>query len=187
MAILRRAGNCCEGAPHNPGCRAENGQPHPVTGSKVVLTISHLDHNPQNNAPENLRALCQACHLSHDRHEHAENRRLRRRASMRDGKTQVLPLTEERSLTVNPVVERARRTGERVRLENRMGQFVATVYVPPFQPVAEVLCWGMRFFVLHEDPPDPKRPRTYREGMCYHVLAHELVEYAETEDGRGTG
>lgn len=37
---FERAGNRCE------ACGAENYQPHPETGSRVVLTIAHLDHNP---------------------------------------------------------------------------------------------------------------------------------------------
>ena len=28
---------------------------------------SHLDHDEQNNHPDNLAALCQKCHLAHDR------------------------------------------------------------------------------------------------------------------------
>jgi 5-methylcytosine-specific restriction endonuclease McrA len=27
-----------------------------------VLTVAHLDHQPENNSPENLRAMCQRCH-----------------------------------------------------------------------------------------------------------------------------
>ncbi len=65
-AILARAGNCCEGSPAYPDCRAENGEPHPITGSRVVLTIAHLDHQPENVAPENLRAWCQRCHTTYD-------------------------------------------------------------------------------------------------------------------------
>lgn len=34
---------------------------------KIVLTTAHLDQNPGNNEPENLKALCQWCHLAHDR------------------------------------------------------------------------------------------------------------------------
>jgi len=34
---------------------------------KIVLTTAHLDQNPRNNDPENLAALCQRCHLNHDR------------------------------------------------------------------------------------------------------------------------
>jgi 5-methylcytosine-specific restriction endonuclease McrA len=42
---------------------------------KIVLTIAHLDHNPQNCYPENLRALCQKCHLNYDIEHHKETRR----------------------------------------------------------------------------------------------------------------
>ena len=45
---------------------------------RVVLTISHLDHDPTNNDLENLRAFCQRCHLRYDRHEHAKNARATR-------------------------------------------------------------------------------------------------------------
>ena len=34
--------------------------------TKIVLTVAHLDHQPENCARENLRALCQACHNSYD-------------------------------------------------------------------------------------------------------------------------
>lgn len=33
----------------------------------IVLTIAHLDHDPTNNDPSNLRALCQRCHNRYDR------------------------------------------------------------------------------------------------------------------------
>ena len=39
----------------------------------IVLTISHLDQNIQNNDPQNLAALCQRCHLQHDRPHHLIN------------------------------------------------------------------------------------------------------------------
>jgi hypothetical protein len=45
--ILLRAGNRCEGSPAYPDCRVGNYERHPVTGSKVVLTIAHLDHQPE--------------------------------------------------------------------------------------------------------------------------------------------
>lgn len=43
-------------------------------GSTVVLTIAHLDHTPENNSDENLRAMCQGCHLHYDREHHAQSR-----------------------------------------------------------------------------------------------------------------
>lgn len=47
---------------------------------KTVLTIAHLDHDPTNNDPANLRALCQRCHLRHDAAQHAANARQTRRS-----------------------------------------------------------------------------------------------------------
>lgn len=41
---------------------------------KIVLTIAHLDHTPENNDPDNLRALCQKCHLNHDKDHHRRSR-----------------------------------------------------------------------------------------------------------------
>lgn len=38
--------------------------PHMV---KIILTVAHLDQNPANNDEKNLAALCQRCHLNHDR------------------------------------------------------------------------------------------------------------------------
>jgi len=63
-----RAKNKCE------FCGAENYKPHPVTGSKVVLTVAHLDHIKKNVNPDNLKALCQRCHLNYDRKRHRLNR-----------------------------------------------------------------------------------------------------------------
>lgn len=40
---------------------------------EVVLTIAHLDHTPENCAPENLRAWCQRCHLAYDAEHHRQN------------------------------------------------------------------------------------------------------------------
>ena len=79
-SIRERAGNRCEGSPAYPDCRAENGQPHPVTGSKVVLTVGHLDHTPGNCEPGNLRAWCQRCHVTYDAQYHAQNAAATRRA-----------------------------------------------------------------------------------------------------------
>lgn len=82
-AVLARAGNRCEGSPQYPTCRAENGQPHPVTGSRVMLTIAHK-HGTSKMTQDlrDLMALCQRCHLTYDIEVHvrnaAETRRLRR-------------------------------------------------------------------------------------------------------------
>ena len=48
---------------------------------KVVLTVAHLDHTPENNDRDNLRALCQACHLAYDAPHKAAERRRRKEES----------------------------------------------------------------------------------------------------------
>ncbi len=64
-------------------CEVKDGDPHPVTGSVVVLTVAHLgvawpDGRPGDKTdkhdvrPENLVALCQRCHLNFDRADHIE-------------------------------------------------------------------------------------------------------------------
>lgn len=40
----------------------------------IVITVAHLDHNPANNDMDNLRALCQRCHLGHDRIDNQKRR-----------------------------------------------------------------------------------------------------------------
>ena len=77
--IRDRSDNRCEGSPAYPECRAENGKPHPVTGSRVVLTTAHIDHTPENCAEANLRHWCQRCHLTHDAGHHARNSAATRR------------------------------------------------------------------------------------------------------------
>jgi hypothetical protein len=42
--------------------------------TRVVLATAHLDHDPTNNRPRNLKALCQRCHMRHDRDEHRRRR-----------------------------------------------------------------------------------------------------------------
>lgn len=73
--ILKRANNKCEGSDKYPNCRVMNYHIHATTGSKVILTIAHLDHNKKNNRFSNLKALCQRCHLGHDLPHHITNRK----------------------------------------------------------------------------------------------------------------
>lgn len=42
---------------------------------KVILTVAHLDHDPRNNDPANLRHLCQLHHNQHDAAHRAESRK----------------------------------------------------------------------------------------------------------------
>lgn len=73
--ILERAKNKCEGSPSYPECSVENYSKHPITGSKVILTIAHLDHDPSNNNDDNLKAWCQKCHNTYDAPHRALNRK----------------------------------------------------------------------------------------------------------------
>jgi hypothetical protein len=110
-AILKRAANCCEQCRVENGAiivrgigvhagtfmmpngdlfdaddgrrlGAARGSEYDGKMLKVVLTIAHLDHDPGNNVPGNLKALCQLHHLRHDAVHHSVNsartRRLRR-------------------------------------------------------------------------------------------------------------
>lgn len=83
VRLVRARGRC-------EWCGAVNGQPHPVTGSKVVLTTAHVhDHRPEAASLLNLAALCQRCHLNHDKLLHQQNANATRRARAR---TLELPL-----------------------------------------------------------------------------------------------
>ena len=61
-----RAGGQCEFEIDGVRCEAKHGEPHPDTGAKVVLTVAHLDHQPENNDEGNLKAACQRCHNRYD-------------------------------------------------------------------------------------------------------------------------
>lgn len=83
LEVRGAAGWVCEGSPAYPDCRAVNREPHPVTGSIVVLTVAHLNHVPEDvgepgNRP-NLKAWCQRCHLAYDARHHATNAAATRR------------------------------------------------------------------------------------------------------------
>jgi hypothetical protein len=54
--------------------------------TRVVLATAHLDGDPTNNRLKNLRALCQRCHLLHDRPYHVAQRWVtyRRRLALGD-------------------------------------------------------------------------------------------------------
>ena len=74
--VRERSGNRCE------WCGAVNGLPHPVTGSRVVLTTAHLNHQHGDCRMENLAHLCQSDHLRYDLHHHMQNARRTRAARL---------------------------------------------------------------------------------------------------------
>lgn len=82
---FERAGGRCEcegecGVEHDGRCEAEHGKSNPMTGATVVLTTAHLNHVPEECEDENLKAMCQRCHLRYDKHHHAANARATRNA-----------------------------------------------------------------------------------------------------------
>ena len=86
LRIRKRAGQKCE------FCGAENYKPHPETGSKVILTVAHLDHVPMNCSDSNLRALCQKCHLTYDAKHHAKNAAITRyKRKIEQGQMELIP------------------------------------------------------------------------------------------------
>lgn len=84
--ILERDGHKCR------WCGAANYEPHPITGSKVVLTIMHWpDHNPANCTDDNLSSACQKCHNGMDAPHRAINAAATRRRK-REQRSGQIPL-----------------------------------------------------------------------------------------------
>jgi hypothetical protein len=75
--------NLVGGKPRHEGrCTAMHGEDHPRTQSKVILTTAHLNDPIEDVRDENLKAMCQACHLAYDLHLHHANRRANKRAAL---------------------------------------------------------------------------------------------------------
>lgn len=53
-------------------------RPHNLRIVRIVLTVAHLDHTPENCSDDNLRAWCQRCHNIYD----AKHRRAGHRGAM---------------------------------------------------------------------------------------------------------
>lgn len=69
-----RCGRPAEHLAEDGRCRNVHGEPAFGTGSRVVLTVAHLDHTPENNVRSNLMVACQGCHLHYDREHHGQTR-----------------------------------------------------------------------------------------------------------------
>lgn len=84
----RAGGRCeCEGEcgkhPHGVRCEGRHGHPNPRTRRTITLTVAHLDHVPEHCDDDNLRAMCNACHLAYDAAHHAANARRTREEKRR--------------------------------------------------------------------------------------------------------
>lgn len=84
-AIKVRAEWRCESVPGQPPCGAVDGQRHPITGAIVILTVAHLDHQPEHCTDDNLRALCQRCHNRYDQPHRKKNAAATRRDKKHNG------------------------------------------------------------------------------------------------------
>jgi hypothetical protein len=87
IRTVRAAGRCeclgeCGRGTHTGRCPNVNGGTAYGTGSKVVLTVAHLNHTPEDCRDDNLRAMCQGCHLHYDRDHHRETAAATRRAAV---------------------------------------------------------------------------------------------------------
>ena len=71
-SILERARNHCEFCGRENHTWFFNEKTKKMV--RVVLTIAHLNHVPEDCRPENLRALCQSCHLRYDAEHHRKSR-----------------------------------------------------------------------------------------------------------------
>lgn len=58
------------------GCRGECGRDHAhaLCGATERLQVAHRNHDPSDRSPSNLAVWCSACHMLHDRYQHAERR-----------------------------------------------------------------------------------------------------------------
>lgn len=59
------------------------------------LAVAHLDHTPENCDPDNLRAMCQACHLTYDAAHHAATRARTLHAQQIAGMSPLFDLDEQ--------------------------------------------------------------------------------------------
>lgn len=88
VRIIRSRGMC-------EWCGARNHQPHPITGSTVVLTTAHVfDDRPEASALLNLAALCQRCHNRHDNKSRRAG--IRERRDKRRGVRSLFPMESHR-------------------------------------------------------------------------------------------
>lgn len=65
-------------------CGAKNKLLHHVFNYKVHLQVAHMDRNEAHNNLDNLKALCQSCHLDYDRLDNINRKRRRRRGGIKN-------------------------------------------------------------------------------------------------------
>lgn len=66
---------------HRNNGRVTTFEPMGIRFVRIALTIAHLNHTPGDDRSENLKALCQWCHLNYDRDHHRDTRSIRKDAA----------------------------------------------------------------------------------------------------------
>lgn len=87
LKIRRRSEGRCEcegfcGLHTGRRCVEQNGNLARWAKGRVVLTVAHLTHNPQDSREEYLKAMCNRCHLRYDQLLHSEKRAQRQNGDM---------------------------------------------------------------------------------------------------------
>lgn len=73
-------GECC--LHRGRRCTELNGQPAVYARGVIVLTVAHLDHVAEHCDDDNLRAMCQRCHLAYDAPRKAADIKRRKREAL---------------------------------------------------------------------------------------------------------
>jgi hypothetical protein len=84
LRIRARSNGRCEchgecGLHHDRRCEEQNGRTAKWANGAIVLTVAHLNHDGMDCRDENLKAMCQRCHLRYDQALHQANSHLTRR------------------------------------------------------------------------------------------------------------
>ena len=85
LAIRARSNGRCEcwgecGLHHDRRCEEQNGRTAKWAKGVIVLTVAHLSLPESDCRDENLKAMCQRCHLRYDIALHVANRRATQKA-----------------------------------------------------------------------------------------------------------
>lgn len=116
-SVLERAHHRCEFCGVENHTMRKNREGKEV---RIVLTIAHLDHTPENCKPSNLRALCQKCHNRYDARHRAETRQRTKAVAMLEKQAQKCfevahatadPMLHEKGLRLTDKADEVRKGG----------------------------------------------------------------------------
>ncbi|MDQ0847735.1 hypothetical protein [Streptomyces sp. V1I6] len=96
-------GQCGRGT-HPGRCPNRHGQAAYGTGTTVVLTTAHLNHEPEDVRPDNLVVMCAGCHLHHDRAHHRVTAALTRAADLAAAGQLALEAVADLAVPTEPVL-----------------------------------------------------------------------------------